>query len=82
MFKTLNNETSRRVLIHALHGKYRFCAYSLYNYRDIAFVPATYKRLFALVVEFLGSEWTSMITGEDIDWCVRDYIRRYYENNF
>lgn len=79
MFTTLNNETSRRILMYALNGKYRFVAYSLFNYREFAFTPDVYKRLFTLCFDFLGAKFYDCLLDSSIDVCVRDYLYRYFK---
>ena len=80
MFKTLNNDIAKHIIICALNGQVRFCAYSLYNhYHGNTFDKTVFDRLYMLVLEFLGPELSKQFfTNESIDFCVRDFINRYY----
>ena len=83
MFTTLNNTLAKHIIICALDGMHRFCAYSLYNhYIGCTFSPEVMKRLAELVRDFLGENFDKMKTDDCIDWCVRDFIHRYYDGFF
>lgn len=78
--KTLNNSASRFIILSALHREYRFCAYSLYNhYLSCTFSNDIFKSLSGYVKEFLGDSFTLMFTDDSIDFCVRDFVKRYYD---
>ena len=80
MFKTLNNEIAKHIIMCSLNGKARYCAYSLYNhYYGNTFEKKIFDRLYMLVIEFLGPEHTKeFFNDKSIDYCVRDFINRYY----
>ena len=80
MFTSLNNEIAKRIITYALSGKYRFCAYGLYNHHALTFDDDTYKRLFTYVREFLGDSFYYILGDDSIDICVRTFILRYSES--
>ena len=78
MFTSLNNEIAKRIITYALDGKYRFCAYGLYNHHDLTFDESTYNRLFCYVMDFLGTKAPCIFEDDSIDACVRIFIIRKY----
>ena len=78
MYTTLNNEISKHIVMCAVRGQYRFCAYSLYNhYKADTFNQVAYKHLFVAVRNLLGYKAVEMYEDDTIDFCVRDFIERY-----
>ena len=82
MFTTLNNDIAKHIVMCAINQNHRFCAYSLYNhYKGGTFDKSAFHTLFKSVINILDDKFT-MMTDENIDILVRDFIYRYYGNNF
>lgn len=81
MYKTLNNSVAEHIVMCAIRGQYRFCAYSLYNhYKANTFTENAFHHLLIAVVNLLGESW-SMLDDKTIDYCVRNFIYQYLLKN-
>lgn len=81
MFTTLNNEVAKRIIMYAVEGKTRFCAYSLYNhYHGYSFDLPTFKHLYYSVLYILGDKVKEMLEDDTIDYCVRDFLNWFYSS--
>ena len=79
MFKTLNNDVAKHIIMYAVEGKTRFCAYSLYNhFYGNTFEPAVFRRLYYTVLYILDDKAKQMLKDDTIDYCVRDFLNRFY----
>ena len=79
MFTTLNNDIAKHIIFCAVEGKTRFCAYGLYNhFYGNTFEPATFKRLYLLVIYILGDKAKALFEDDTIDYCVVDFLNRFY----
>ena len=74
MVKTFNNNICKRIIYNAICGRYRHCAYMLYNYRN-EIMPELYRRVLSYTFLHLGADrFFCMLTDPSIDTIVRQYF--------